>query len=162
MPEAHEPRELLARRHCPLAGADDLGVGFGGKYLPARLVELVHRAGLLEMTRELRRGFRIRLSFAECRRDLACCDRADISAPRLGCDPQGLLRSAKLGLRKFIGGDPGARRHGQQRQQAADHFALDVELDRGGNIREGETQGRGPARLDRERFRDPEPVICRL
>ena len=65
-------------------------------------------------------------------------------------------------MRELIGRDPGARRHGQERQQAADDLALDIELDRRRDIGEGEAQGRGPARLDRERLGDAEPVIGRL
>ena len=49
-----------------------------------------------------------------------------------------------------------------ERQQAADDLALDVELDRGRDFRDGEAQGGGPARLDGKRLGDAKSVIGRL
>ena len=49
-----------------------------------------------------------------------------------------------------------------ERQQAAHDLALDVELDRGRDFRNGKAQGRWPARLDGKRLGDAEPVIGRL
>jgi hypothetical protein len=117
---------------------------------------------LLELAGQLRRGFGVRLSLTERRLDLACRDRAQISASRLGCHAQRLLRGAKLGGRELIGGDPCARRHGHEVQQAADDLPLDVELDRCRDIGEGKAQGRWPARLDGNSLGDAEPVIGRL
>ena len=159
LPQAHQPREPLACRRGLLLGADKLCVHLGGEHLAARLIEPVHRAGALELVRELSRSRGASLGLAEGRNDLPAGDRAHISAPRLGRDPQGLLRGAEFGGCEFIRSDPGARRHGEQRQQAADDLPLDVEFDRCRHVGEVEGQRRWPARLDGERLGDTEPVI---
>ena len=57
VPEPHEPRELLARRDRLLASVNEPGVHFRCEHLPARLIELVHRAGLFELPGEVCRSF---------------------------------------------------------------------------------------------------------
>ena len=116
LPQAHQPREPFACRRRLLLGADKLCVHLGGEYPTARLVEPVHRAGAFELVRELSRGRGASLGVAESGNDLPCRNRAHISSPRLRRHPQGLLRGAELGRRELIRRDPGARRHGKQRQ----------------------------------------------
>ena len=71
VPQPHQAREPLACSRSLLPRADKLRVHLGGEHLPARLVEPVHRAGLLELVRKLSRGRGTSLGLAERRHDLA-------------------------------------------------------------------------------------------
>ncbi len=96
------------------------------------------------------------------RQDLARGDGADIGLPRVGGDTQRILRGAQLGLLDADARDLGACRPSREREHAGDHLSLDIELDRGRDIVEGEDRQRRPARLHRDGFRDAKPVIGRL
>ena len=152
LPQPHEPRELLARRRGLLAWRRQARASISvANTCAARLVELVHRAGLLELVRRAPpRPRRFALASPSAATICARRDRAHISPPRLGRDPQGLLRGAELGLLRIRSAAILVRAGMvSERQQAADDLPLDVELDRGRDIGEGEAQGRWPARLAR-------------
>ena len=139
--------------------ADKLRVHLGGEHLPARLVEPVHRAGALELVRELSRGRGASLGLAERGNDLPACDRAHISAPRLRRDPQGLLRGAELGGCELIAAilvRAGMVRSDNRLPMICRSMSSSTGVD---TSERSKVKARRPARLDGKRLGDAEPVI---
>ncbi len=142
-----------------LASRRDLRVELGGEHLRAGVVQRVDRSRLGELAGEHGARVGARLGRGKRGQGLARGDGADIGLPRVGGEAQGLLRGAKLGLLDADTRDLRACRPGRERKDAGDHLPLDVELDRGRDIVEGEDRQRWPARLHRDRLGDAEPVI---
>ena len=95
------------------------------------MIELAHRAGLGERLAQACRRLRARFGGVERCQDLPGRYRADISPPRLGREPQGFLRGAKLCLLEADACELGTRRPGGERQDAGDDLPFDIKLDRG-------------------------------
>ena len=129
-PKPEHPDQSLALAGRALTGGRKLGGDVGVKDLLARLVELVHGAGLSESLGQLAGGFGRALGLGEEAALLLRGNGPVVGAPGLGRDPQGLLGGAQLRLPETVGSDLGARRQRGERQDVRDDALLDLDLDR--------------------------------
>jgi len=132
------------------------------KRLLARLIELVHGAGLAEFLRELRGGLGRSACLAQKSRELTRCDGAIIVPACLGRGAQRLLGGAQLRLTETVGRNVCSRRQRGERQDVAGNSAFDVKLDRRRKPAERERRIGRKARLHHRGFGDAEFVVGRL
>ncbi len=95
----------------------------------ARLVELVHGAGLAQLLGKLCGGLGRRAGLAQKSGELTRRDRAIIVPTCLGGDAQRFLGGAQLGLMETVGRNVRPHRQRRERQNVADNAAFDVKLD---------------------------------
>ena len=154
--------EALALARRALARARKLRRKLDMEGFLARLIELVHGAGLAQLLGELGGGFgggrRLR---ERCGKHLRR-DRPVVSAARLETDPQGFQSGTQLRLTETFGGELGARRQRGERENIHDDAALDIELDRRLNAAERECRIGRQARFHHRGFGNAELVIGRL
>ena len=136
-PTARARGSALALARGALARGGELGDDLGVEDLLARLIELVHRAGLAEALGELRGGLGRRpRAWVRKPTSLARRDRPVIGAPRLVATPQRLQRGAQLRLMETLSARspsapaasraPGCRRRCGARSRAAPTPAMRI------------------------------------
>ena len=151
--------EALALARRALARARKLRRKLDIEGFLARLIELVHGAGLAQLLGELGGGFGGGRHLRErCGKHLGR-DRPVVNAARLETDPQGFQSGTQLRLMKTFGGELGARRQRGERENIHDDAALDIELDRRLNAAERECRIGRQARFHFRGFGNAELVI---
>jgi hypothetical protein len=127
-PQAERSGEALARASLREPRLSKLCRHLGVEGVLARLVELVHGAGLAELGGELGGGLGGQSRLVQKGRELVGGNRRVVGAACVGGTPQGRLDGAQLRLPEAILGDLPARRQRQDRDDVDEQTALDLEI----------------------------------